>query len=205
METRARIAGRLTVLLLGLTVGCWPGIAPAASTLKVSGFVDVSPLGPGGTLPLPLAPGTPPATIQVQFGIPAFQATIQITPSTTVESETGRPVTLTDGDRVKVEAVIENGVIRATKLELEEFPELHMTGTAGSLPAAGVVLPLPHGATVDFTLTLTPGINVQATLTENTKVEHGPVTLTNGGVVRVEGVVRNGKMLVTEISAGEDH
>lgn len=187
------------VLMVGLWLTSWPGLASADSELKIAGFVDVPPGGPGGTLSLPLGSGATPVTIQIQLGIPAVQVPVQITPSTVIQSETGLPVTLADGDRIIVDAVIAGGVIQATQLELEPFPELEVMGTAKGLPAAGVPLPLQSGTTVTFTLELVAGVDVAVTLTASTKVHGKRLPLTNGTIVQVEAVLRNMQLLVTEI------
>src|SRR5262249_54028777 len=161
----------------------------------------------GGTLSLPLPPGSS-VTIQIQLGTPAVFVPILVTSSTQVEGATSLPATITDGDRVKVDAVIDGSVLRATKLEIEEFPEIEARGTVSGLPAAGVTLPLAPGTSIAVTLTLVPGVSVGVVLTSSTKVEDGPFTLTNGAVVQVEAVVRNNQRVVPEISAqggnGED-
>jgi hypothetical protein len=196
MRKRARFAAVSAILLLGLSPAFWPGFASADAGLKIAGFVDV----PGSTLNLPLAHGDAPVTIQVKLGIPAVQIPIQITSSTAVVSETGREVTLTDGDRVKIKGMIVDNVIRATKLELEEFPEIEVRGTASSLPpAGGVTLPVPSGATIDVTVTLVPGVDVTVVLTEHTKVE-GRHTLANGDIIRIDAVLKDTQLVATEIS-----
>ena len=67
--------------------------------------------------------------------------------------------------------MIVDDVIRATKLELEEFPEIEVRGTASNLPAGGVTLPVPSGTTIHFTVTLVAGVDVPVVLTEPTKAE----------------------------------
>jgi hypothetical protein len=100
-------------------------------------------------------------------------------------SETGRQVRLIDGDRVKIHGVIADDVIRATKLELEEFPEIEVRGTASNLPAGGVTLPVPSGITIHFTVTLV--------LTEHAKVE-GRHTLANDDTVRIDAVLKDNQL-----------
>src|SRR5438552_8781096 len=119
MQRFARIVVASATLLTRLGVVFGLSTAMADSALKIAGFADVPPAGPGGRLALPLASGAPPVTSKVQLGNPAVQMPIQITSSTKIESETGSPVTLTDGDRVKMDAVIVGAVLRATKLKLE--------------------------------------------------------------------------------------
>jgi hypothetical protein len=182
---------------VGLVLLSWPGPAAADDELKIAGFVA----GLGGPLNLPVAF---PVTIQIQLGIPMVQIPVLITPSTAVKSETGQQV-LTNGDRVKIEAVIAGGAINATELKLEAFPEIEVTGTASGLPPAGISLPLaPNALPVTFQLTLVPGVTLTVVLNGNTKVEDEPLTLTNGAVVEIEAAVRNMMLVVTEISAGEN-
>jgi hypothetical protein len=199
MNTLAGTSRYLMMTLIGLPLILCPGFAAADSAMSIAGFVDVPPLGPGGTLTLPLAPGSPPMTIQIQLGAPALQVPVRITTSTAIE-ETGSPMTLTDGDRVKLDTVIMGGVIQVTRLALEAFPEVQDSGTANGLPAAGVMLPLAPATTVAFTLTLVPGLDVLVVLTENTKLEEGPFLLTNGATVQIDAVVRNMQLVATQIS-----
>ncbi len=169
--------------------------------IKLAGFADVPPAGAGGTLTLPLAPGSLPVTLIVTFGIPSVQVAVMITPATAIKSESGPPVTLADGDRVKIEAAVVNGSLQAVELELEAFPELELVGTAQGLPTAGVVLPLAPGTTVDFTLAFgVSGASLPIRLTADTKVEGGPVTLVNGVSVEVDAVVRGLRIVATELS-----
>ncbi len=191
-----RIALLSTLALLSLLLGPWAGTASADAELKLAGFAQ----GTGGSLSLPLPAGASPVTIHVTFGIPSVTIPVEIAPSTHVESTTGLPVTLTDGDRITVEAQVVQGLIRASRLQLEEFPELELSGSAKGLPAAGVTLPLAAGTTVDFTVTLgASGVDVPVRLTANTKF-HGPsLTIRNGDPVRVEAGVRNNAIVATEI------
>ena len=45
-------------------------------------------------------------TINLKFGVPSLTIPVEIAHSTHVESDTGLPVTVTDGDRITVEAVV---------------------------------------------------------------------------------------------------
>lgn len=143
-------------------------------------------------------------TVLVQLGTPPQLVPVQVTSSTKIKSETGVPLTLVDNDRVKIDAVIAGSIIQATQLELDPFPEIEVTGTAQGLPSAGVTLPLPAGTSVTFSVLLVPGVSVTVVLTENTKVEEGPLTLTNGAIVQIEAVLQNNVLVVTEISAEDN-
>jgi hypothetical protein len=195
MGRPSRIAVVSAVVLVTLALLAMPGLASADSGLKIAGFASV----PGGTLDLPLAKGDTPVTIEVELGVPAVSIPILITSSTKIESETGLPVTLTDDDRVKVDAFVAGGVITARKLELDEFPEIEVRGTVSGLPAAGLTLPLAQGTTADLTVEVVPGVVVTVVLTDKTKVKHATQTLTNGDTVKVEAVLRNVQLVVTEL------
>jgi hypothetical protein len=191
-----RTAVRSLLVVLAVLAVSWSGTVSADAEIKLAGFADV----PGTTLSLPLAPGATPVTVNLKFGVPNLTIPVEITHSTHVESETGLPVTLTDGDRVTVEAVMVQGVLRASRLKVDEFPELELSGTAGGLPSAGVTLPLAAGATVDFIVTLgASGIDVPVRLTDKTKF-HGPsLTIHNGDKVQVEAGVQNNLVVATEL------
>ena len=186
-----------SLTLLAVVLG---GAAPASALLKLAGFVDVPPDGAGGTLALPLAQGASPVTIHITFGVPAVSIPVQITRTTQIEFDDGLPVTLADGDRVRVEAVVNDGVVRAVKLEIDEFPDLELRGTASGLPAAGVSLPLATGATVNFIVTLgSSDVDVPVRLTDKTRVRSNNFRLENGDPVRVEAAVQNNAIVATEV------
>lgn len=197
-------AVRLTVVtLVGLLLAGGVGLASAGSDVKVAGIADVLPVGPVGTLTLPLAPGAAPVFLQINVGTASVPVTVQITPATLVKAESGLPVTITDGDRVKAEVVAIGGVLRTLKLEVDNFPEAEFIGTVTGLAGGPVTLPLPAGQSRSFLVALSlSGASIPVTVTSATKVEHGPVTLSNGQTVQVETVLQNGQLLVTEIAVG---
>ena len=196
----SRLVTLSTLVSLTLLVVLLGAAAPASALLKLAGFADVSPVGTGGTLTLPLPQGASPVTIHITFGVPSVSIPVEITRTTQIEFDDGLPVTLADGDRIRVEAVVNDGVIRAVKLEIEEFPDLELRGTASGLPAAGVSLPLATGATVNFIVTLgSSDVDVPVRLTDKTKVRGGDFTLHNGDPVRVEAAVKNNAIVATEI------
>jgi len=191
---------RTLVILLAVVFGVWSGTASADAEMRLAGFADVPPSGAGGTLSLPLAPGATPVTINLTFGVPSLTVPVEITHSTHVESETGLPVALTDGDRVTVEAIVVQGVLRASRLKVDEFPELELNGTVKGLPASGVTLPLAAGTTADLVVTLgTSGIDVPVRLTSKTKFHGQSLTILNGDKVKVEAGVQNNLVVATEI------
>ena len=195
MGDRSTIA-RSILLALTLVFTIWAGSAWADAEMKLAGFADV----PDATLSLPLDPGATPVTINLKFGVPSLTIPVEIAHSTHIESDTGRPVTITDGDRVTVEANVVQGVLRAFRLKVDEFPELELHGSASGLPAAGVTLPLGAGVTVDFVVTLdTSGIDVPVRLTEKTKIHGQSLTIENGDKVKVEAGVQNNHVVATEI------
>ena len=197
---RIRAAVHALLVLLAVSFGSCPGTASADAEMKLAGLADVPPSGAGGTLSLPLAPGAAPVVINLTFGIPSLSIPVEITHSTHVESETGLPVSLTDGDRVTVEAIVVQGVLRASRLKVDEFPELELNGTATGLPASGVTLPLAAGTTVDLIVTLgASGIDVPVRLTSKTKFHGQSLTVHNGDKVKVEAGVQGNHVVATEI------
>jgi uncharacterized protein DUF5666 len=176
----------------------WPGLASAdEADFKLKGFADV----PGTSLSLPVASTV---TINITFGIPSVTVPVQITPSTKIKSELGPPVTLADGDSVKVKARVVGNALVASRLEVEAFPELEVIGTVSGLPAGGVMLPLPAGTTVDFVLQLVTGVDLPIRLTSSTKVDRESmmtVTIMNGDTLEVEAAVRDNRLVATQVGA----
>lgn len=177
----------------------WPGLASAdEADLKLKGFADV----PGTSLSLPPASTV---TINITFGIPSVTIPVQVTPSTKIKSDLGPPVTLADGDSVKVKARVVGNALVASRLEVETFPEAEVTGIVSGLPAGGVMLPLPAGSTVDFVLQLVSGVNLPIRLTSSTKVDHESMmttlTINNGDTLEVEAAVRDNRLVATQVGA----
>jgi len=190
-------ATRALVVMLVVVFGAWSGNASADAELKLAGFADVP--GSGGTLSLPLDPGAAPVIINLTFGVPSLTIPVEITNSTHIESDTGLPVTITDGDRVTVEAQVIQGVLRASQLKVDEFPELELHGTVKGL-ASGVTLPLAANVTADLIVTLdASGIDVPVRLTSKTKFHGQSLTIENGDKVKVEAGVQNNHVVATEI------
>jgi hypothetical protein len=193
-----RIVALSALAFLVLSSGAGPAMADE-SDIRLKGFAAV----PGSSLALPLPGGAAPVTIDVTFGEPAVTIPVQLTSDTKIKSKSGG-VLLSDGDAVKLRAVVVGSVLRATRLELEDFPELELIGVVDGLPAAGVALPLAPGTTLDFIVSLgTSGIDVPVQLTSSSKVNDSP-TLHDGDVVRVDAVVRGGLIVVTKLKAGQD-
>lgn len=203
MRTKSAIL-RSTLATLVLALVSFSIAWASDSELKLAGLADVPPTGPGGALTLPLASGSPPVTLLVSLGEPAILVAVQITPSTAIEAESFLPVTLVDGDRVKIEGLLTGGVLQATKLEIEDFPELQLPGTAQGLPASGVALPLPSGASVVFTLSLGSSGSVPVRVTSSTRIDEGPGVLMNGASMQVEGILRDSVVEATELDLGDD-
>src|SRR5262249_7986695 len=121
-----------------------------------------------------------------------------------IEAEKPLPVTLVDGDRVRVHLVVVSGHFFATELKVRAFPEIHLRGTVSGL-SGPLALPLAPGNTASFFVNLgVIGGDVAVQVTANTKVEEGPVTLQNGDLVRIEGFVQNFQVVITEIEGGEE-
>ena len=96
-------------------------------------------------------------------------------------------------------------VLRASRLELLDFPELELIGIVEDLPAADVALPLAAGTTQDMDVQLgASGVDVPVRLTSKTKLDASSITLHNGDVIRVEAVVRGGVIVVTKLKTGPD-
>ena len=201
---RTKSATFLSFAIVALALSSWPSAWASNSELKLAGLADVPPTGPGGALTLTLASGSPPVTLLVSLGEPPVLIAVQITPSTAIQAETALPVTLVDGDRVKIEGLLTGGVLQATKLEIEDFPELQLPGTAQGLPASGVALPLPSGASVVFTLSLGSAGSVPVRVTSSTRIDEGPAVLMNGASIQVEGNLLNSVVEATELDLGED-
>lgn len=184
--------GLLVLLLAGLALPT----GAFAKENKLKGFmVNI----PGGSLTLPVMSDT---VITVVLGSPLVPINITVTPATMVEREEGAgAVTLTNEDLVEVEFVITGGKAEATKLKLEDFPEVRLFCTIGGLPMGGLALPLSAGASpVDATCTLgTSGITEPITFTTATRVEGSAFVLMNGDNVEIQGRVRDNRIMVTEI------
>jgi hypothetical protein len=196
--TRVLLLATIATLGLLLTL---PAASRAASDLSLAGLADALPAGPGGSLTLPLAPGSAAVTLIVSLGVPALPIPVEITAATVVESPLPVPVTVVDGDRVKVEVAQVQGVLRASKIEVENFPDIKLVGTVKGLPASGVTLPLPAGSTVDFIVSLgVSSADVPVRVTSTTRIEAGPLTLGNGTLVEVEAVMYDFALLATALS-----
>ncbi len=188
----------ITTLLLGGALLFWPGIVLGDSEVKLSGFVDVPPAGPGGSLTLPLPEGASPVTVFLSIGIPTVVIPVIITPQTEIEAEEGSSVTIVDGDRLEIEAMVVSTSIFALEVEVEPFPELELICVTEGLPPGGVPLPLAPGTTLNFTCDFA-GFDLPVRLTSAAKVEDAPFTLTNTLPIRIEGAVRDGAIVITEL------
>jgi hypothetical protein len=195
----------LTLPIVGLLLW-WPALVQADdddAELKLEGVVDVAPfgVGSGGTLSVPVAA---PTTFMFNFGVPTVQLAVTIDATTQIEAEKPLPVTLGDGDRVRLHLAVVNGAFFATELKVRAFPEIHLRGTAAGLPVGGLSLPLGPGGTASFLVNLgVIGADVPVQATADTKVEEGPITLHNGDPIRIEGFVQDFQVVITEIEGGE--
>jgi hypothetical protein len=197
-----RIVALSGLALVVLLCSALPGVAADEGDIKVRGFAGV----PGTSLTLPLPDGAAPVMIDVTFGIPAVTIPIQVTSDTEIKKKGKSPaILLADGDAVKIRASVVGNVLRASRLELLDFPELELIGVVEDLPAAGVDLPLAAGTTQDMDVQLgASGVDVPVRLTSKTKLDASSITLHNGDVVRVEAVVRGGVIVVTKLKTGPD-
>jgi hypothetical protein len=197
-----RIAALSGLALLVLLCSASPGMAADEGDIKVRGFATV----PGPSLTLPLPDGAAPVTIDMTFGIPAVTIPIQVTSDTKIKTKGKSPViVVADGDALKIRASVVGTALRASRLELQDFPELELIGVVEGLPAAGVALPLAAGTTQDMVVQLgASGVDVLVQLTSKTKLDKPSLTLHNGDVVRVEAVVRGGSVVVTKLKTGPD-
>src|SRR5262245_11983851 len=156
-----RIAVVSALMSLALLLGGAAALASDAE-IKVKGFADV----PNSSLVLPLPTGAAPVTIDVTFGVPSVTIPVQITPATKIKRTSNAPISIADGDAIKVEMGVVGDVLRATQLARVAFPELELVGLAEGLPDDGVALPLAPGETVDCIVTLdTSAIDVPVRLT----------------------------------------
>lgn len=88
--------------------------------LEINAFiVDIPPLGPGGTLNLPLAPGSPSVGVMFSLVVSGVQFPMVITAETQVEGITPT-LALNDGDQVEFEAIVRGGEIRVIKIKEED-------------------------------------------------------------------------------------
>jgi hypothetical protein len=166
--------------------------------MTIAGFVDVP--GTAG-LQLPLAAGAAPVVINMTLGVPSVTIPIQVTPDTRVKPASAAPLTLVDGDRIKVDAHVVGNALRADRIELEAFPEVELIGTAKGLPAAGITLPLAAGTTQNFVITLgASNVDVPVQLTSKTKIRGHLTSLHNGDAIQLEAGVRNNVIVITEIN-----
>jgi hypothetical protein len=197
--------GIWTLFMLLLGFGAFPiGAWANGSEGKIEGFADVPPLGVfGGSLTLPLSITDPPVTINVNLGIPTISVPVVITPATEIETEEGipLPITLTDGDSVKVEFDIVGTQLVAEKLEQKDFPEVEVRCIVSGVPGGSLGLPLDAAASpVTVTCTLgASGVAFPITITSSTRVEGGGFTLVDGAEVEIEAIVLNGQVMATEI------
>jgi hypothetical protein len=162
--------------------------------VKVEGFLEAPP-----ALTLPLPAGAPPVTALVSLGLPAIQVPFVITETTPVEVEDGLPpVTLVAGDRIEIEARLVGATFQATRVKIEDFPELELRGTAQGVPGA-VALPLPPGVALDFTLVLGgSGLALPVRLTAAARLRDGSFVLQDGTLLEIEGVVRGFQIIIIE-------
>src|SRR5215510_6457266 len=134
-----RIAALLGLALLVLLCSASPVVADPKDEgdILVRGFVMV----PGPNLVLPLSGSA--VMIDVTFGIPAVTIPIQVTEDTKVKTKgQGQSIVIADGDAVKIKAEVDGTVLRASRLELLDFPELDLIGFVEQLPDTGLHLPL---------------------------------------------------------------
>ncbi|MCZ7626654.1 MAG: DUF5666 domain-containing protein [Candidatus Methylomirabilis sp.] len=75
---------------------------------------------PGGTLALPLAPGSPAVSVQFALVVSGTTFSMTITPETQVKEG---PFLLTEGARVEFDALLRNGELQVHKIELEDEEE----------------------------------------------------------------------------------
>lgn len=84
--------------------------------LEIHAFiVDVPPSGTGGTLTLPMTPGSSPVSVPFSLVVSGQQFFMTLTPDTLVEGVP--PLTLNDGDRVEFEAILRDGELKVQKIK----------------------------------------------------------------------------------------
>jgi Domain of unknown function (DUF5666) len=191
------------VLLSMLTFAATPAWAGKIHG-KLLGTVDV----PGDSLNLPLAPGSPNVTITLFLGGTGGPAVpITVTPNTKVEAEddeeeVSESITLTDGDLIEMRGKLQNGQLVATKIELQEFPEIEVFGSV-DVPGTSLALPLAPGSP-DVTITLflggTGGPAVPIVVTASTRVRGGTtLTLHDNDFIEAKARLRSGQIVAVKI------
>lgn len=116
-----RNAAWLSALLVSLSMGAFAATPAWAGKIhgKLLGTVDV----PGGSLTLPLAPGSPDVTITLFLGGTGGPAVpIVVTPSTRVRG--GTTLTLHDNDFIEAKALLLSGQIVAVKIGTQNEDEV---------------------------------------------------------------------------------
>jgi hypothetical protein len=166
--------------------------AGADSDLKIAGTIAA-----GGPLTLPLVAGAS-ATVIVALGLEQIFVPITITGQTVVEAEETLPIGLSNGDRVKIEVQLAGGALVAGRLKVDEFPELKIRGTVQGTPGGSATLPVTPGAVLDFTIVLV-GIPLPVRVTSATRIEDLAGTINDGQVLRIEGSIRGGAIVATEL------
>jgi hypothetical protein len=162
----------------------------------------------GGSLTLPLAPGSPGVTITLFLGGTGGPAVpIMVTPNTKVEAEDDKEevsesITLIDGDLIEVRGKLQNGQIVATKIELQEFPEIKVFGSV-DVPGTSLTLPLAPGSpgvTITLFLGGTGGPAVPIIVTPSTRVRGGTtLTLHDNDFIAAKTLLRSGQIVAVKI------
>jgi hypothetical protein len=172
-----------------------------ASTMELRGTIDVPPLGPGGTLVLPLSTGVAPVTVLIAVGTPPVSVPVRLDGLTSAQTNDGAALVLGDGAAVKVYVQAESGVFTAVSIDQDIRREVRVRGAVqGFAPGAAVTLPLSIGGTLDFQIALegAPAITVPVRVFSASHVS-GPIVIQNGALVEVEGLLRSGQILATDV------
>jgi Domain of unknown function (DUF5666) len=196
----------LSALLMSLSMGPSPQRPP-----RLERFMENSSgrsMSQGGSLTLPLAPGSPGVTITLFLGGTGGPAVpIMVTPNTKVEAEDDKEevsesITLIDGDLIEVRGKLQNGQIVATKIELQEFPEIKVFGSV-DVPGTSLTLPLAPGSpgvTITLFLGGTGGPAVPIIVTPSTRVRGGTtLTLHDNDFIAAKTLLRSGQIVAVKI------
>lgn len=183
-------------------------VGPSPSHGQIRGMVSNIP---GGSVTLPLAVGSTPIDMTLALGGPAgFALPFRITSDTLVAKEdSDETSTLRNGDAVRADAKLVNGVIVAQDLEIEEFLEALPQGFVVQLPAgvSAVTVPLSQGApNVQVVLRLGDGSDGAAqpllpiVITPNTTViGGGSLQIVVSDFVEAKVVLENGELRAQKI------
>lgn len=208
MGSRWMLRGVLMLAVLGL--GGLGLLTPAGANGGQDGKIKgvAAGLPPEGII-VPLSFGADPVEFQATFGSPSIAFPVILTSATEVKIDEGLlSATLSNGDAVEVEGSINpDGKLLLDELELEDFLELEIDAFIVDIPGdTTLALPLAAGSpavTVTFSLVVS-GTQFPMVITPETKVEGGPLLLTEGARVEFEALFRDDQIQVHKIELEDE-